>query len=211
MIDPAASRLPAAPTDLLLQETIHRGSNDLQMIVGLLSLQSRRAASPEAKRALTDAMERVSVLARARSELARARRPSLAVALQHVCTALQSQAEPRSIIVSLKVEHEARELPPTQITLLALVVNELATNAIKHGYEDGQGGHITVTQTTDGAGGVIVLVDDDGLPFPDPKDPARDGLGLEIARRMMASIGGLFIPPRSGKVFELRVPGGSND
>jgi two-component sensor histidine kinase len=90
---------------------------------------------------------------------------------------------------------------------LALVVNELATNAIKHAYEDDKSGYISVTQSTNGNGGVTVLVDDDGLPFPDPKNPSRDGLGLEIARRLMAAIGGLFIPPTAGsKIFELRLP-----
>ena len=51
------------------------------------------------------------------------------------------------------------------------------------------------------------MVDDDGLPFPDAEHPSKDGLGLGLAKRLMASIGGLFIPPRPGaKIFELRVP-----
>jgi two-component sensor histidine kinase len=208
--DTTTARIPAGATDLLLQETIHRGGNDLQMIVGLLALQSRRVRSPEARQALSDAMERVSVLARARRDLGRDRQPSLSTALRHVCTALQSQAEPRSILIALNVERESDGLAPMQITTLALVVNELATNAIKHGYEEGTSGQILITQSSDAAGGVRVLVDDDGLPFPDPKDPSRDGLGLEIARRLMASIGGLFIPPQPGmKIFELRVPIGA--
>lgn len=208
--DIASGRVPAGVADLLLQETIHRGSNDLQMIVGLLALQSRRVQSPEARQALTDVMERVAVLARARRDLGRDRQPSLSAALRHVCTALQSQAEPRSILIALNVEGETTALSAMQVTTLALVVNELATNAIKHGYEEGKSGHILVTQSIDAAGGVTVLVDDDGLPFPDPRDPARDGLGLEIARRLMASVDGLFIPPMPGsKIFELRVPVGT--
>lgn len=177
------------------------------MIVGLLALQGRRAASAETKQALTDAMERVSVLADARRNLARnSREPSLSTALGHVCTSLQSQAEPRSIMVKLRVESEASHLSPAQISTLALVVNELATNAIKHGYEDGKAGSILIILSGDAIEGVIVLVDDDGLPFPDPEDAKRGGLGLEIAQRLMASIGGLFIPPAVGKIFTLRVP-----
>lgn len=46
---PAASR-PADPRDdLLLRETHHRCANDLQLVVSLLSLQSRRPTSPEAR------------------------------------------------------------------------------------------------------------------------------------------------------------------
>ncbi|RYF17563.1 MAG: sensor histidine kinase [Oxalobacteraceae bacterium] len=194
-------------SDLLLQETIHRAGNDLQMIVGLLALQSRSAKSAETRQALADVMERVGVLARARRELSSGHRPSLATALEHVCTALQSQAGPRSILITLQVDREAGDLSSSQIMTLALVVNELATNAIKHAYEDGKSGYIAVTQSVDPSSGTIILVDDDGLPFPDAKNPDRGGLGLEIARRLMSSIGGLLIPPKSGsKVFELRMP-----
>lgn len=191
---------------LLLQETIHRGSNDLQMVIGLLALQSRRASSQEARQILTDATQRVSILAQARSELFRNNQPTLALALQQVCTALQSQAEPRSILVALKVEQDAVALSPTQITTIALVVNELATNAIKLAFEDGKNGYILVTQKADAEGNVVVLVDDDGLPFPDPHNPKRGGLGMEISARLMASIGGRFVRPQSrAKVFELHV------
>jgi two-component sensor histidine kinase len=58
-----AARQPAQSDDLLLRETNHRCSNDLQLVVSLLSLQSRRANSDETRQALADAMERVAVLA----------------------------------------------------------------------------------------------------------------------------------------------------
>lgn len=197
----------SGPEGLMLQEVIHRSSNDLQMVVGLLALQSQRAASAEARSTLTDAMQRVSVLAHARNDLGANRLPSLSMALQNVCTALQSQAEPRSILIALKVEREIEQLSPLQVTTIALVVNELATNAIKHAYEDSKEGYILVTQTNNDVGDAIILVDDDGLPFPDPVTPKRGGLGMEIADRMMKSIGGQFARPKCGsKTFELRVP-----
>ena len=68
----ACSTQPAAPRDdLFLRETLHRCSNDFQLVVSLLSLQSRRAATPEAREALADATARVAVLARSRVELSR--------------------------------------------------------------------------------------------------------------------------------------------
>lgn len=193
--------------DLLLRETNHRCSNDLQLVVSLLGLQSRRAANPEVHRALIDAMERVSILSRARSAMYRERQPNLDGALRQVCEALRAQAEPRSILISLESEHEAHGLSEKQITTLALVVNELMTNAIKHAFEEGKSGHVRVSIGCHGHRDVIVTVDDDGLPFPEPTAGKGDGLGMGLAKRLMASIGGLFIPPPVGtKVFELRVP-----
>ena len=124
-------RPSALADDLLLRETNHRCSNDLQLVVSLLGLQSRRAAPPEVRQALTDAMERVSVLARARGAMLRERSPSLDTALRQVCEGLQAQAEPRSILISLNASGEVPSLSATQITTLALVVNELRAHAHK--------------------------------------------------------------------------------
>jgi two-component sensor histidine kinase len=202
-----AARQPAQSDDLLLRETNHRCSNDLQLVVSPLSLQSRRASSDETREALKDAMERVAVLARCRSTLYRDRHLSLEAALRQVCEALHAQAEPRSIQVFLTVAQEVDGLSSTVITTLALVVNELATNAIKHGYQEGKSGRIEITLGRNADQDVRVIVDDDGLPLPDSKYAAADGLGLGLGKRLMASIGGLFImPPPGGKAFELRVP-----
>lgn len=83
--------------NLLLRETNHRAKNDLQLVVSLLALQSRRAESPETRQALHDAMERVAILTRARAALQQQLLPTLETALRQVCAALHSQAEPRGI------------------------------------------------------------------------------------------------------------------
>ena len=84
-------------------------------------------------------------------------------------------------------------------------MNELATNAIKHAFEEGKSGHIRVTISRNDSRDVIIIVDDDGLPFPDANGNG-EGLGLGLAKRLMASIGGLLImPPKGLKVFELRL------
>lgn len=191
--------------DLLLRETNHRCSNDLQLVVSLLALQSRRAVSGEAREALADAMERVTVLARARSALHRERASSLEAAVQKVCEALQPHAEPRSILISLEARCEVRELSGSHTTTIALVVNELITNAIKHAFGDRQSGLIRVSISRNAGGDVTITVDDDGIPFPELAS-SSEGLGMGLAKRLMATMGGLFIPPPPGsKVFELRV------
>jgi two-component sensor histidine kinase len=203
----SGSGSPAQAADLLLQETNHRCSNDLQMVVGLLALQSRRAATLEVGHALRDAMERVSVLARARSALHQDRQPSIAGSLRQVCEALHAQAEPRGILISLQVEQEVYGLAPHQITTLALVVNELATNAIKHAFEEGKSRHIRIIAGGREGREVKIIVDDDGLPFPELAGSDSDGLGQWLVRRLVDSVGGMLTPPPAGtKMFEIRVP-----
>ena len=200
-------RPPATGNDLLLQETNHRCSNDLQLVVSLLALQSRRAANPEVAQALNDAMERVAVLARARRVIHGTGPQGLNAALRQVCEALHAQAEPRSIVVAFQAGDGLDGLSDASVTTLALVVNELATNAIKHAFAEGTAGNIRVSVSANDRN-VVIIVDDDGLPFPTPRSGAS-GMGMGLARRMMASIDGLFIPPEAdSKIFELRTPVG---
>lgn len=193
--------------DLLLRETNHRCSNDLQLVVSLLSLKSRRVESEEGRAALSDVADRVAILARARATVTQQRTPDLAGAIRQVCEALQLYAEPRSILISLRIDQPPVGLSAERITALALVVNELMTNAIKHAFAEGASGHITVVIGRSDSGDTVVTVDDDGLLYSTA--PARNGggLGLGLARRLMASIDGLLIAPSgSTKIFELRVP-----
>jgi len=193
--------------DLLLRETNHRCANDLQLVVSLLALQSRKAALPETRAALDDAAARVAVLARARSELSRQQLPSLETALRQVCEALHSQAEPRGIIVSLQVEQDVPGLSPDRITPLTLAVNELATNAIKHAFREEKGGRILIDVRSGGRDGAFIVVDDDGLPLPDGAGAKGDGMGFGLVNRLVASAGGTLRSPVDGtKRLEIEIP-----
>jgi two-component sensor histidine kinase len=161
--------------DLLLRETNHRCSNDLQLVVSLQALHSRRAANPEVRAALADAMERVSILAHAPRALHQERPVTLEVALRQVC-----DAEPRSILVALEAVHDVRGLTANHVTTVTLVVNELATNAIKHAFEDSKAGHIRVTIT--GIEALVKYQDALGL-LPDQECWKADRLSRACAER----------------------------
>ena len=198
-----------APHELLLRELSHRCANDLQLVVSMLNLQARSAPNEEARRALTEATDRVAILARSRSALQRQETQDLDTALRQVCEALQSQAELMGVLIRLRTRAIAAPLSESQITVLALAVNELMTNALKHAFAQGATGTITVS-VADGGGQVTITVDDDGLPFPPASDTGLrrpGGLGLGLVGRLLASVGAMIIPPRAGsKLFEIRLP-----
>ena len=136
-----------------------------KLVVSLLRLQARRASTPEVREILHDAVERVFILSHARKAMIH--QASLESALRQVCEALQAHAEPHGILLSFQASGETIGLSSTQITSLALVVNELATNAIKHAFEDGQTGRIHIEVQRNSEDWVTIIVDDDGLPFPE--------------------------------------------
>jgi two-component sensor histidine kinase len=200
-------RLPPRDLDLLLRETTHRCNNDLQLVVSLLGLQGLRMKGEEARTALSDAAERVATLAHVRDAIVQQRSPDLASALAQVCAALRPYAEPRSIGIELQVDSSSLSVSAERIVTLSLVVNELMTNALKHAFEEGVSGHITVVLTRSAAGDAVITVDDDGLPYPSSTSQGSAGLGLSLVRRLMASIDGLLIVPTgAAKIFELRAP-----
>ncbi len=199
------ARPGAATNDFRLHEANHRCSNDLQMVVSLLALESSRSRSQETRQALTEVMTRVAVLARSRKASLRSDL-TLGDALRHLCEALSAQAEPHAIQVSLDIADDDIDLSAGDITTLAMVVNELSTNAIKHAFEADIGGDVRVSVRKDGKV-LIVIVDDDGLPFPELHDVGDKGFGLNLVEQMVQSIGGRIDMPTDGtKVFEIRVP-----
>lgn len=179
-------RAGATTDDIRVQETNHRCSNDLQMVVNMLALQASRAGTEETREALTGTMQRVAVLARSRKASMR-RDLTLEVALRHLCEALSAQSKPHSIQVSLDFPGDEIALSPAQITTLTMVVNELSTNAIKHGFEAGIGGYVRVSVRKDD-NMVVVVVDDDGLPFPELDNSEGNGFGLDLVKQMVASL-----------------------
>ena len=129
------------------------------------------------------------------------------MALRHVCEALQPYADARSIRISCRVDQPASGLTAEQITSVALVVNELVTNAIKHAFRDSVGGRIIVAIGRSAGGDLLVTVEDDGLPYPDFSARDGRGLGLGFATRLIASVGGRLVPQAGEpKVFELTIP-----
>lgn len=137
------------------------------------------------------AASRVAVLARARTGLSRQDHPDLGTAFRQLCEALHSQAEPRGIRISVEIREEPCQLSSHQVATLALAVNELATNAIKHAFQEEQGGRISIVVERDGDGATIVTVDDDGLPLSDGTAAGDSGMGFGLVRRLST----FAIPP----------------
>jgi len=187
----------------VLSEIDHQHNNDLQLVVGLLAFQVRNARSFDARETLKDVMQRVMALAHARAAQIRGQHPDLTGALQGVSEALQSLAAPRAIGFELDLRADIPTLRTDQVTVLALIVNDLANNAIQHAFTERQSGLITIaTRIEEGA--LAVTVDDDGLPFDADKGT---GGGLTLIDRLAESIGASIArPDRSSKLFEIRCP-----
>ena len=181
----------------LAQEFEHRLVNSLQIIVSLLSLQSR-TASPEAAAQLTVAANRVASFGRVHRGLHlldHLESVEFKQYLKNLCKDLSEllfQGETASTIV---VEGVTVDIPTVFAIPLGFIVNELITNSAKYAKSN-----ITVRLETSSAIGHSLSISDDGPGLPVAFDPASSkGLGMKIIRSLVKQIGG-----------ELRIADGKN-
>jgi two-component sensor histidine kinase len=158
---------------LFAREVHHRVKNNLQTVASLLRLAANGGADPE--RALRDSIGRVLAIAEVHDLLTEQRDEDVDSAdlVRRLCGMLRStldgtlEAGPLAPIV----------LAPERATALALVLCELAANAIEHG-----GGHGSVELRRDGAFVELTVSDHGQGPAPPPGTP---GQGLSIARALV--------------------------
>jgi two-component system, sensor histidine kinase PdtaS len=176
--------------ELLSRESDHRLLNNLQMIVSLLSLQSRASANPEVAAQLAVAANRVATIERVHRRLHYLDGVQIVAFKQYLedlcrdfSTMLSSEECPDRVIA---VEGIEIKLPTVTAIPLGFVVNELITNAAKHGK-----GRITVRLESNPGKGYALSVSNDGSVLPEGFDPAaHKGLGMRIIQTFVERIGG---------------------
>jgi two-component sensor histidine kinase len=89
---------------------------------------------------------------------------------------------PPDLAVSITVEGESLLLPSRPATSLALVINELVHNALKHAFHGRSKGAIQI-QISRTPEGMLVEVRDDGSGFA--QENARANLGMEIVNTLV--------------------------
>lgn len=176
--------------DELREECNHRLLNGLQMVVSLLSLQSRTTANEEAALQLTLAANRVAAIERVHRRLNffdGEQSVAFGRYLEDLCgdfsAMLPSGERPAEAIM---VETIDVKLPTPKAISLGFIVNELITNAAKYGK-----GAIKLRFEAERSGGYALSVCNDGPALPEGFDPhAAKGLGMKIMRSFVERLGG---------------------
>ncbi len=171
----------------MMQEMHHRIKNNLQTVADLLSLEMSRNPRPEVQESLRDSISRIKSIAASHEMLSAEHVGSTDIT---ELARLVTETARRSMVRSDQ-QIETRVLGPTiyltskQATAFALVLNELVSNAIEHGFRDRTSGRIDVELDWDGAE-VWVRVQDNGVGLTAGFDLATSkGLGLQIARTLV--------------------------
>jgi two-component sensor histidine kinase len=169
-----------ARQQILIKEMAHRIKNSLAIVAGMLRLQSTDVGSPELTRHLNEAAQRVVAIARAHERIHQGSKVEfldLGRYIEQVCKDLDDVVAHCSIHVDVP---ENVEIATDRAIPLALIVNELMTNAAKYAYEGRNDGTIWVRVTRDDDM-LTLRVRDAGAGLPDGFDPRKaKGLGMRI-------------------------------
>jgi len=129
----------------LLHEVDHRVKNNLQLISSLLLLQNRRVTDPALKASLRGMLGRVNAIATVHRRLFQSEdveRFDVSAFIRDMVADLMGSAGRDDIEMQLDLERV--DIAAAKAAPLALVVNELLTNALRHGFPEGHGGRIFV-------------------------------------------------------------------
>jgi PAS domain S-box-containing protein len=171
----------------LVQEVHHRVKNNLQVISSLVSLQASDLPTEESRAALLDTSRRIQSMALVHQQIYAGEdlaRIDLGEYTRQLCTALRASM---STDATLSFEDAARvEVPIERAVPCGLILNELLTNAFKHGRGAGGRCHVTVRLERT-SGGFAFSVEDEG-PGYDPSSARRGSMGQTLIAALVRQL-----------------------
>ncbi len=185
--------------DILLGEIHHRVKNNLHVIHSLLDLQSARISDPLVQAMLVDSQNRIRSMALIHQTLYQSKDFSgvdFSTFLDSLIPTLISSYGADPSLIALSIAADEVKLPLSAAIPCGLLVNELISNALKHGFPNGRSGKIVVavaaTPDVDGHGELVTLtVGDDGIGIPDDLDLLHtETLGLQLVRLLADQVHG---------------------
>ncbi|HAM73936.1 MAG TPA: hypothetical protein DCM86_20085 [Verrucomicrobiales bacterium] len=181
--------------ETLLKEIHHRVKNNMQLISSLLQLQSDYIKNPEARGIFREGQNRVRSMALIHEKLYRANTLSSIDFGEYIRTLvdiLVPTYAPRPECVEIDVTAELVPLGVDTAVPLALIVNELISNSLKHAFPEGRNGRIVVTLAPGIADGEVALrVADDGVGLPAGLDwRTCPSLGLHLVKILTGQLEG---------------------
>ena len=179
--------------DILLLEIQHRVRNNLQLISSLLSLQNRTITDPETLQQFVEARGRIQTVAQVHEQLYLTDEPDrmdFAALLRGMCL---NQSKPGIDVICRR--EGSLDLPIDEATPLALIANELISNAVEYAYPaDGGlrvgGGEVRVILEGRSPGEVELRVEDDGIGLPIGLERHQVSLGMRLVRQLARQLHG---------------------
>lgn len=197
---------------LLLQEIHHRVKNNLQIIYGLLGMQSNRSQSAEVKDNLLEIQKRIYSIALVHEELYRSENfltIDVAQYCKKLCDSLGNISGPEKHI---KYEFDLQEgvlITIEQATPLGLFLNEVIVNAYKHAFKNNDQQGVISVKLKSTKEEFVLEVKDNGPGMAEDTIVTTDKskLGSKLIKGLSQQLKGVLeTESNSGMLVRLTVP-----
>jgi two-component sensor histidine kinase len=210
----AELRRSLAEREMLLREVNHRVKNSLQLVLSMLSLQGGEFREAGARELFAKAIARVTAIASIHERLYQDADP-LSIEMQTYLTGLCAELARAGIgeerHADLRTEIEPLRLPTENGVSLALIVNELVMNALKHGRPRDRSALIRVSLRRLDAGQARLTIADNGPGLSPDRTGATtkpaSGLGSRLISMLVRQLNGqLHIEHADGYTAQITFP-----
>lgn len=168
-----------------MREQRHRIKNSLILLSGMLRSQEKYADELDSGMILRETAGRINAVAATMEEIVHItdKKVSLRYIIEKVRTNVLQSSLSTIQPVTIKISVDDIDVPSQYASPIALVVNELLQNAMKHAFPSGKNGIITITSEM-GALSTKISVKDDGIGFY--TDVAtKNGMGFDIVKTIV--------------------------
>ena len=180
-------RASLAEKEILLKEIHHRVKNNLQVISSLIGLQTDSIDDEHVQGVFRDLCDRIRSISMVHEKLYKSDNIAQLNFAEYAASLLQYLWRvhgPAGNTLRLNLSLASLILPIDSAVPFGLILNELATNAIKHAFPDGREGEVSVILEHDSATGAVCLrVCDTGIGLPTNFDCRQSTtLGLRLVQ-----------------------------
>lgn len=186
LVDISQRKEAETQQQLLLKELNHRVKNNLQMVQSLLYSASKKTDNADAQQVLRETAGRIAGMAAAQSVLYSTNNAIQFDAKEFIRSACHSAEETFAANVNIECD-ESFLLPNDAAMPLALILNELLTNALKHGLDGGN--RIVRAGLVKDSNGCRLFVEDGGPGFDLENVQARSS-GIRLVQGLARQLGG---------------------
>lgn len=195
-----------ADKEVLLRDIHHRVKNNLQVILSLLQLQSQRL--PALKPHFDEALARIHTMGLIHEQIYRSTGVSevrLDEFVAALCGNLRSFYDRPERTVRISHDADPVVLDLNRAVPFSLILNEVVSNAYKHGFRDRSEGEIRIIVREEGDR-IHLTIHDDGVGMPE-EQPKRKSMGMDLIRAFARQLGGSHAFSNDGGTrFDLAFP-----
>jgi PAS domain S-box-containing protein len=180
--------------ETMLREVHHRAKNNMQVIMSLLNLQSRYLNNPEIQEFFKESQERVRAMVLIHEMLCNSSneaRIDFNEYSRSLVGGLISAYSPNQSNLQVEMRISRVMVGLETAVPCGLIIHELVSNSLKHGFPDIRSGTITINFDRDETGLCTLVVGDNGIGLSNGLDREMPGtLGLSLINTLAKQLQG---------------------